>query len=164
MFYWEGGYTLIKKLTIILFAYTLAFSSVGTVIPFFDHVQTAEAKSYKSGKKSYNTNPGTTNNNIRNNDSGTDSTVNKSTATNKPTNTTTTKGGFSSGGLMRGLFIGGLAGLLFGSLFSDMGLIGNILGFAINAAAIIFIVFICMKIYQMMKRKKNNEVTDHWKR
>ncbi|KGR74853.1 preprotein translocase subunit Tim44 [Ureibacillus sinduriensis BLB-1 = JCM 15800] len=151
-----------KKLAIILFAFALAFSSVGTVIPFFDHIQTAEAKSYKSGKKSYNTNQGTTNNNIRNNDSG--STVNKSTATNKSTKTTTTKGGFSSGGLMRGLFIGGLAGLLFGSLFSDMGLIGNILGFAINAAAIIFIVFICMKIFQMMKRKKNKEVTDQWKR
>ncbi|MFC7686947.1 hypothetical protein [Ureibacillus sp. GCM10028918] len=152
-----------KKLFAILFAFTLAFSSVGTVMPFFDHVQTVEAKSYKSGKKSYNTSPGTTNNNIRNNDSGTNSTVNKSTTTNK-SNTTATKGGFTSGGLMKGLFIGGLAGLLFGSLFSDMGLIGNILGFAINAAAIIFIVFICMKIYQMIKRKKNNEVTDNWKR
>ncbi|MDN4492478.1 hypothetical protein [Ureibacillus aquaedulcis] len=152
-----------KKLAAILFAVTLAFSSVGTAIPFFDHVQTVEAKSYKSGKKSYNTSPGTSNNNIRNNDSGSNSTVNKSTTTNKST-ATTSKGGFTSGGLMRGLFIGGLAGLLFGSLFSDMGLLGNILGFAINAAAIIFIVFICMKIVQMMKRKKDKEVTDHWKR
>lgn len=64
---------------------------------------------------------------------------------------------------MKGLFIGGLAGLLFGSLFSDMGLIGNLLGFLINAAAIVFIVFICIKIYQMMKRKKDKEVTDSWK-
>ena len=154
-----------KKFSAILIAITLAFSSVGTVIPFFDHVQTAEAKSYKSGKKSYNTNPGSTNNNVQNNDSGSNSTVNKSTTTNTNKSTTTqSKGGFSSGGLMRGLFIGGLAGLLFGSLFSDMGLIGNILGFAINAAAIILIVFICMKIYQMMKRKNNKEVTDSWKK
>lgn len=152
-----------KKLSAILIAITLAFSSVGTVIPFMDHVQTAEAKSYKSGKKSYNTNPGSTNNNIQNNDSGSNSTVNKSTTTNKSTSTAS-KGGFSSGGLMKGLFIGGLAGLLFGSLFSDMGLIGNLLGFMINAAAIIFIVFICMKIYQMMKRKNNKEVTNSWKK
>ncbi|HWK24788.1 MAG TPA: hypothetical protein VNS08_17375 [Ureibacillus sp.] len=154
-----------KKLSAILIAMTLAFSSVGTVIPFFDHVQTVEAKSYKSGKKSFQSNPGTTsNNNVKNNDSTSNSTINKSTTTNKSTTATKSKGGFFSGGLMRGLFIGGIAGLLFGSLFSDMGLIGNLLGLAINAAAIIFIVFICMKIYQMMKRKKNNEVTDSWKR
>ncbi|MDI7743550.1 hypothetical protein QMK38_16225 [Lysinibacillus fusiformis] len=152
-----------KKLSAILIAITLAFSSVGTVIPFMDHVQTAEAKSYKSGKKSYNTNPGSTNKNIQNNDSGSNSTVNKSTTTNKSTSTAS-KGGFSSGGLMKGLFIGGLAGLLFGSLFSDMGLIGNLLGFMINAAAIIFIVFICIKIYQMMKRKNNKEATNSWKK
>ena len=154
-----------KKLSAIFIAITLAFSSVGTVIPFLDLVETAEAKSYKSGKKSYNTNPGSTNNNVQNNDSGSNSTVNKSTtSTNNKSTTTQSKGGFSSGGLMKGLFIGGLAGLLFGSLFSDMGLIGNILGFAINAAAIILIVFICMKIFQMMKRKNNKEVTDSWKK
>ncbi|MEL3961347.1 hypothetical protein [Lysinibacillus endophyticus] len=154
----------LKTLSAILLAFTLAFTSVGTVI-LQDDVQTVEAKKYKSGKKSYNQNPGSTNNNnINKNDA--DTNVNKATTTNKNTTGTTTtakKGGFFSGGLMRGLFIGGLAGLLFGSLFSDMGLIGNILGFAINAAAIVFIVFICMKIYQMMKRKKDKEVTDNWR-
>ncbi|RHW38237.1 preprotein translocase subunit Tim44 [Lysinibacillus yapensis] len=155
-----------KKLSAIFLAFTLAFSSVGTIIPFMDDAETAEAKRYKSGKKSYNNNPGTTNNNIQKNDNGTNSTVNKSTTNNNNKSATTNpnKGGFFSGGLMRGLFIGGLAGLLFGSLFADMGLLGNILGFAINAAAIIFIVFICMKIYQMIKRNKNKEVTDNWKR
>lgn len=151
-----------KKLSAILMAFALAFSSVGTVM-LVDDVQTVEAKSYKSGKKSYNNNTGTTNN-FQDNNTGTNSTVNKSTSTTNKSTSTTTKGGFTSGGLMKGLFVGGLAGLLFGSLFSDMGLIGNILGFAINAAAIILIVFICMKIYQMMKRKKNKEVTDSWKR
>jgi len=153
-----------KKLSAILIAITLAFSSVGAAIPFLDQVQTAEAKSYKSGKKSYNTSPGTTNNNMQNKDSDSNSTVNKSTTTNKSTSTTTNKGGFFGGGLMRGLFIGGLAGLLFGSLFSDMGLLGNLLGFVINAAAIVFIVFLCIKIYQMLTRKKNQEVRDNWKR
>lgn len=153
-----------KKLSAIFIAFTLAFSSVGTVILFDDDVQTVEAKSYKSGKKSYNNNTGS-NNYMQNNDSGTNSTVNKSTTTTNKSNTGTTKGGgFTTGGLMKGLFVGGLAGLIFGSLFSDMGLIGNILGFAINAFAIIFIVFICIKIYQMLTRKKNKEVTDAWKR
>lgn len=151
-----------KKLSAILMAFALAFSSVGTVM-LVDDVQTVEAKSYKSGKKSYNNNSGTKNN-IQDNNTGTNSTVNKSTSTTNKSTSTATKGGFTSGGLMKGLFVGGLAGLLFGSLFSDMGLIGNILGFAINAAAIILIVFICMKIYQMMKRKKDKEVTDSWKR
>ena len=154
-----------KKLSAMLLAFTLVFSSVGSVI-LFDGVQTAEAKSYKSGKKSFNSNNGSSNN-IQNNDNGTGtSSVNKATTNNnnKTTGTTTAnKGGFFGGGLMKGLFIGGLAGLLFGSLFSDMGLIGNLLGFLINAAAIVFIVFICIKIYQMMKRKKDNEVRDSWK-
>jgi len=154
-----------KKLSAMLLAFTLVFSSVGSVI-LFDGVQTAEAKSYKSGKKSFNSNNGSSNN-IQNNDNGTGtSSVNKATTNNnnKTTGTTTAnKGGFFGGGLMKGLFIGGLAGLLFGSLFSDMGLIGNLLGFLINAAAIIFIVFICIKIYQMMKRKKDKEVRDSWK-
>lgn len=39
-----------KKLSAMLLAFTLVFSSVGSVI-LFDGVQTAEAKSYKSGKK-----------------------------------------------------------------------------------------------------------------
>jgi predicted lipid-binding transport protein (Tim44 family) len=129
-----------------------------------DDVQTVEAKSYKSGKKSFNNNSGS-NSFMQKKDSDTNSTVNKSTTTtNKSTTNTTKAGGFTSGGLMRGLFIGGLAGLIFGGLFSDMGLIGNILGFAINAFAIIFIVVICMKIYQMMTRKKKKEVSDPWKR
>jgi len=153
-----------KKLSAILLAFTLVFSSVGSVI-LFDGVQTAEAKSYKSGKKSFNSNNGGSSNFQKNDGTGTSS-VNKATTNNnnKTTGTTTAKkGGFFGGGLMRGLFIGGLAGLLFGSLFSDMGLIGNLLGFLINAAAIIFIVFICIKIYQMMKRKKDKEVRDSWK-
>ncbi|MFJ8235943.1 hypothetical protein ACIQ34_09385 [Ureibacillus sp. NPDC094379] len=153
-----------KILSAIVLAFTLVFSSVGSVI-LFDGDQTAEAKSYKSGKKSFNSNNGGTNNFQKSDDGTGTSSVNKATTNNnnKTTGTTTNKGGFFGGGLMKGLFIGGLAGLLFGSLFSDMGLIGNLLGFLINAAAIVFIVFICIKIYQMMKRKKDKEVTDSWK-
>ncbi|BDH61720.1 hypothetical protein MTP04_18500 [Lysinibacillus sp. PLM2] len=151
-----------KKLSVlsaIFLAFTLVFSSVGSVLLLGDdHV--AEAKSYKSGKKGFSSTPGSNNSNIQSKDTNTNSsTVNKNN-----TNTTNNGGGFTTGGLMRGLFVGGLAGLLFGSLFSDMGLIGNLLGFAINAIAIVVIIALCVKIYQMITRKKDKEVTEGWKK
>ena len=58
---------------------------------------------------------------------------------------------------MKGLFVGGLAGLLFGSMFANMGMLGSILGFAINAAAIILIVVVIRKIFRMFKEKKKED-------
>lgn len=151
-----------KKLSILLsatfLAFTLVFSSVGTVLLFGDDVQTAEAKSYKSGKKGFTSTPKSNNSNIQNKDNNNTSNVNKSNTN------TTNKGGFNSGGLMKGLMVGGLAGLLFGSLFSDMGLIGNILGFAINAIAIVVVLALCVKIFQMITRRKDKEVTENWRK
>lgn len=152
-----------KKLAAIFLAFTLMFSSVGANL-FFGEDHQVEAKSYKSGKKGFNS-TNTNKNNIQNKDN--DSSTNKSTSTtttkqSKNDSTTASKGGFSAGGLMKGLFIGGLAGMLFGSLFGDMGLVGSILGFMINAAAIMLIVFLCVKIYQMMTRKKKKEASDSW--
>ena len=153
-----------KKLAAILIAFTFVFSTVGSAV-LFNGDTVAEAKSYKSGKKSFNNNnSGTTNKNNIQDSNNSNSNVNKSTNTDKSNTTTTNKGGFSAGGLMKGLMIGGLAGLLFGSLFSDMGLIGNILGFAINAAAILLVVFVLIKIFRMIKGKKEKEVTDHWRK
>lgn len=40
-----------KKLSAILIAFTLVFSSVGTTILFANDADTVEAKGYKSGKK-----------------------------------------------------------------------------------------------------------------
>ena len=154
-----------KQLAAIFLAMTLMFSSVGTTL-FFGEEQTAEAKSYKSGKKKFN-NPSTNNNsNVQKEDSTSTTTTNQN-KTNKTTDTAKTpeksKGGFSAGGLMKGLMIGGLAGLLFGSLFGDMGLIGSILGFAINALAIAAVIFFLVKIFKLIKRKKETEVKDVWK-
>ncbi|KGR78807.1 hypothetical protein [Ureibacillus manganicus] len=154
-----------KKLSVLLsatlLAFTLVFSSVGTLLLFGDDVQTAEAKSYKSGKKGFTNNQNNNNSNIQNKDADKNtSTVNKTNNNTNPTN----KGGFSAGGLMKGLMIGGLAGLLFGGLFGDMGLIGNILGFAINAIAIVVIIALCVKIFQFITRRKDKEVTDNWKK
>ena len=145
-----------KKLIAALLVITLLVSPIGNYV-FNDHT-TAEAKRYKSGKKSFNT----TNDNKINN-----STIQKkqddSTTATKSTTTTNKKGGFMSGGLMKGLFIGGLAGLLFGGLFANMGLLGSILGFAINALAIIFLVVIIRKIFVMLKEKKKKEDINPWR-
>ena len=128
---------------VLLLTATLVFSSVGSFV--FQDTMIAEAKKYKSGKKSFNTN---------NNNNNTNSNIQKdkedsTPAVSKTNNTTNTKGGFFSGGLMKGLFVGGLAGLLFGSLFADMGMLGSLLGLLINAGAIILIVVLIKKIFDI---------------
>lgn len=144
-----------KKLVAALLTVTLVFSTVGNLV-FQDEETTAEAKSYKSGKKSFNTNTDTKSNIQKKQDDST-------TATSKSTTNTTNKGGFMSGGLMKGLFVGGIAGLLFGSMFANMGMLGSILGFAINAAAIILIVVVIKKIFDIFKAKKNKEEANQWR-
>ncbi|MBD8036109.1 MULTISPECIES: hypothetical protein [Solibacillus] len=150
-----------KKLSAILLAFALVFSSVGSTILFANDAQTVEAKSYKSGKKGFSNNNNNNSNIQKNNNDATNPAAkqNNGTTTKKDnTNTASNKGG-----LMKGLMLGGLAGLLFGSLFAGMGMLGNILGLLINVAAIAAIVFFLVKIYQIIKRKKDNEVTDTWK-
>ena len=145
-----------KKVFAMFIALTVMFSSVGTTILFLDE-PTVEAKSYKSGKKGFNSNK---NSNIQNNNTTTNNkndatTNNNSTATKKANEPQ--KGGFFSGGLMKGVMIGGLAGLLFGSLFADMGMLGSILGFMINAFAIAAVVILCIKLVQFFTRKKEKD-------
>ena len=72
----------LKKLVIFLLTATLVFSSVGNFV-FNEDPMTAEAKKYKSGKKSFNTNNNTPNNNSNMEKKKEDST----TATNKSTTT-----------------------------------------------------------------------------
>ena len=78
----------LKKLVAALLTATLVFSSVGSFV-FNDQSTTVEAKSYKSGKKSFNTNNNSTNNNSNIQKKQQDST----TATNKSNTTTNNKGG-----------------------------------------------------------------------
>lgn len=151
-----------KKLAAVFLAFTLVFSSVGTTI-FFGGDHQVEAKSYKSGKKGFKSNNNNQSNIQKDNKDNNNATTNQNNMNKSKSDTTQTKkGGFTSGGLMKGLFIGGLAGLLFGSLFGDLGILGSILGFMVNAAAIAVIVFLCIKIYQVMTRKKKDETSKTW--
>jgi hypothetical protein len=142
----NGGPNSMKKILAALLTASLIFSPLGSVV-FQDHTTTVEAKGYKSGKRSFNSNNSTTNSNSF--------FQKKSTTTNKSTITPTKK--LKTGGLMKGLMIGGLAGLLFGSLFANMGFLGSILGLMVNIIGIMILISIVRKIYVFLKNKRNRE-------
>ena len=136
-----------KRIFMVMMAFTLIFSTLA--IP--DHAD-ARRGGFKSGTKSYQSNPSRSNTN-----NSTNSTTSnpKNNATNNSASTATKKTGFFGGGsLMKGLMIGGLAGMLFGGLFGNMGFLGDILGLAINLLAIYVIVMLGVGIYRSIKKRR----------
>jgi len=155
--YKNGGIKIMmKKLLTAVLTLGLIFSPVGNVV-FHDQTTTVEAKSYKSGKRSFNTNNSNTNTNTN-----TNSFFQKKQTNNTTANTKSNRGFFSGGGLMRGLMIGGLAGLLFGGLFANMGILGSILGLIVNVLAIVILISVIRKIFVYFKKKKREEA-DNWR-
>lgn len=148
----KWGTNSMKKILAALLTTSLIFSPVGNIV-FQDHTTTVEAKGYKSGKRSFNSNNSTTNSNSF--------FQNKSTTTNKSTTSPTKK--LNTGGLMKGLMIGGLAGLLFGSLFANMGVLGSILGLMVNILGIIILISVVRKIYVLLKNKRKREDSNPWR-
>ncbi|WP_301107500.1 hypothetical protein [Sporosarcina sp.] len=144
-----------KKFAAFFLAATLILSPIGNIV-FQDEI-TAEARGYKSGKKSFST-P----NRVQPNKA-----EKKQDQTNQNNNTTaagkTAKPGMG-GGLMKGLLVGGLAGLLFGSLFANMGMLGSLLGLIVNVLAIVLIIALVRKIFAIFKEKerKKNEDMNQW--
>ncbi|GKV64439.1 MULTISPECIES: hypothetical protein [Sporosarcina] len=144
-----------KKIAAFFLAATLILSPIGNIV-FQDNI-TAEARGYKSGKKSFST-P----NRVQPNK------IEKKQDQTKQNNNTTAAGKTSKpgmgGGLMKGLLVGGLAGLLFGSLFANMGMLGSFLGLMINVIAIVFIISLVRKIFAIFKEKerKKNEDMNQW--
>ncbi|PLS17723.1 preprotein translocase subunit Tim44 [Bacillus sp. M6-12] len=148
-----------KKILAAILSAALIFSPVGNFV-FQDHSPTAEAKSYKSGKRSFNSNSNynkSTNNSFFQNKKAANSTKSKSATVNK-------KGGFRSGSLMKGLMVGGLAGLLFGSLIANMGTLGSIFGFLINILTIFILISVIRSIFSFFRNKKKHEETNQWRR
>ncbi|MCP1490963.1 putative lipid-binding transport protein (Tim44 family) [Peribacillus frigoritolerans] len=144
---------MMKKLMAALLTITLAFSPVGTYV-FQDHSESVDARGYKSGKRSFNSN----NNNNSN-------FQNKETKKSNATTSNKAKSGntFAKGGLMKGLMLGGLAGLLFGSLFANMGMLGSILGLLINVMAVVVLIVVIRKIFTYFKDKKKKEDPNPWR-
>ena len=144
--------SILKKLMAVLLTITLIFSPIGNFV--FNDSPVAEAKRYKSGKKSFNTNKQNT---------PTQSNIQKDKEVKKTDAQKNTKSpSANKGGLMRGLLVGGVAGLLFGSLFANMGMLGSILGFMINAAAIIFLIVIIRKVFGLLRARKQEEDAKPW--
>ena len=150
-----------KKILAALIALTVVMSPVGDLL--LKDQTTAEARGYKSGKKSFNTNQNQFNKPKVDKKKEDNSSFTKSTNKANTASKAGKKGGFFSGGLMRGLFIGGIAGLLFGSLFANMGMLGSILGFAINALAIVFLVVLIRKVFDLLKQRKQKEDVNPWR-
>ncbi|AXI00904.1 preprotein translocase subunit Tim44 [Sporosarcina sp. PTS2304] len=150
-----------KKLAAFFLAATLILSPIGNII-FQDEI-TAEARGYKSGKKSFSTPNKVQPNKIEKKQDNTKQ-DNVKQNNDKTATGNTAKKPSMGGGLMKGLLVGGLAGLLFGSLFANMGVLGSILGLLINVAAIGFIIFMIRKIFVLFKEKqrKKEEEMNSW--
>lgn len=142
-----------KKLLAALLTISIAFTPVGGFV-FQDFDNTVSAKSYKSGKKSFNS--GNNNSNFQNNKK--DNTEDR--VSNKAKNDQKQKGSVvknNKGGFMKGILFGGLAGLLLGGLLTNMGPLGAIVGLLINVIAVVAIFVIIRKIYTLIKNKRKEE-------
>lgn|GEM_PF-1180291 len=116
------------------------------------------AKSYRSGKKSFNSNTGTNSNN------STMFNQKKSTTNNAQT---TKPNSFNKGSFAKSMLLGGVAGLLFGSLLANMGMMGSVLGLLINVLVIVLIIGLIKKIFTRNNNNHNRprkEVNGPWDR
>ena len=117
------------------------------------------AKSYRSGKKSFNSNTGTNSNNS--------ATFNqkKSTTSNAQASKPNS---FNKGSFAKSMLLGGVAGLLFGSLLANMGMMGSVLGLLINVLVIVLIIGLIKKIFFTRNNNNHNrprkEVNGPWDR
>ncbi|QQE74333.1 hypothetical protein KDJ56_21285 [Brevibacillus composti] len=145
-----------KKLLMLLMAFALVFAPGGLDV---DH---ADAKGYKSGKKSIAPTKTTPNKADSNVNATTNTNTNSTNATTPMKNTSTAAP--SKGGFMKGLLVGGLAGLLFGSLFGDLGMLGSILGFMINVLALVVLFVVIRKVYLLFKNQRKKQELDPWKK
>ena len=153
-----------KKLLTALMTISLIFAPIGDSI-LWDHSSTVEAKSYRSGKKSFNYN----NNQFNSNKPSLFQNKKQDSVTNNKSQAKTQAGKNGtfmsmSSPLMKGLMLGGLAGLLFGGLLGNLGVLGSLLGLAINLFAILALLMIAGKIYSFFKDKKKKKETNPWSR
>lgn len=147
---------MIKKILAAFMVFALVLSPVGDHV-FQQETSEVSAKGYKSGKKSFSpTSPSK-------NDSNSFFQKNKQDD-NKTTNSAKTKQASNKGGILKGLFLGGLAGLLLGGLLSNLGILGSIIGLAINLLAIFVLIAVIRKIFVFFKNKRKLEEENAWRR
>ena len=141
---------MMKKFIGFLTALMLMFAAISFISP-----DSAEAKGYKSGRKSYSP---TQNETVVQKK---DSTVNSSKVQQDSKAPATAK---KSGGFLKGMLLGGIGGLLLGSLFAGLGPIGAILAFFVNMMLMVGIVMIGFKLFKHWKKKKRQQEMEAWRR
>ncbi|MFD0771908.1 hypothetical protein ACFQZ1_24575 [Bacillus sp. CGMCC 1.60114] len=150
---------MLKKIVTILTAFMFVFAASS-----FISVDSAYAKTYKSGKKSYTPSSGQTQKStvdLKKKDSN----VNANKTTDSKTKATNTAPKSNKGSFMKGLLLGGLGGLLMGSLFANMGALGSVLAFMINMFVMAGIVMLAVRAFRYFKNQRKKQVEEAaWKR
>lgn len=150
---------MLKKIVTLLTAFMFVFAASS-----FIGVDSAYAKTYKSGKKSYTPSSGQTQKStvdLKKKDSH----VNSNKTTDSKTKATNTAPKSKKGSFMKGLLVGGIGGLLMGSLFANMGALGSILAFAINMFVMVGIVMLAVRAFKYFKNQRKKQVEEAaWKR
>ncbi|HEY8529324.1 MAG TPA: hypothetical protein VIL22_06555 [Paenibacillaceae bacterium] len=143
-----------KKTLILLslFAFTLSLAA-----PLMED---AEAKPrFSSGKRSFTTTPKKADDNVMQNNSGSGTGTTGTVARNGAgtAGTGTTPGTLAGGGFWKGMAVGGLAGLLLGGMLGS-GFWAELVGFLINAMALLLLFMLAMHLYhRFMERKRRQE-------
>lgn len=145
-----------KKLMAMMLAVAVMFGAGG-----FVPVDHADAKGYKSGKRSFQPTQPSQNTPSQNQSQFNNANTVKTPAKNTAPAPVAKK---STGGFMKGLMIGGLAGLLLGGLIGDMGVLGQILGLFVNILCVILIIGIVRKLYTTYKQRKREKEANAWRR
>jgi predicted lipid-binding transport protein (Tim44 family) len=121
-------------------------------------MEDAEAKPrFSSGKRSFTTTPKKADDNVMQNNSGSGTGTTGGTAARNGTGTAGTAGGaLGGGGFLKGMAVGGLAGLLLGGMLGT-GFFAEMIGFLINAAAIVLLFMIAMYVYNRFIHRKQQQ-------
>jgi predicted lipid-binding transport protein (Tim44 family) len=131
-------------LVFALFAFTVAVA-----VP----QQSADARSFRSGARSFSKTPAQSNNMFKS------STSSKSKAS--TSGTTANRGFFSGGSFLKGMMIGGLAGLFFGHMFGGMGMMGSMLGFIVNVIGLFILFAIIRAVFDALRRRRDSRRPDY---
>ncbi|MBM7645671.1 putative membrane protein [Scopulibacillus daqui] len=156
---------MLKKIIASLIVLSFVLVPIGDAV-FHHGPDSASARGYKSGVKSFNMNKG--------NSGGTHSLFQKKNPqTNKQKTISSykkTANKSSKGGFLKGMLFGGLAGMLFGGLLSHFGALGSVLGMVINVLIIVVVIAVLVAIIRGLlsmifkKNKQKEEEYNTWRK
>lgn len=147
---------MLKKIIAATMIFTFVLMPVKDIV-FHDSAQTVSAKGYRSGVKSFNSNKGSGNSFFQNKNP--QQNKQKSFFNNNKSSAKSQKGGF-----LKGMMFGGIAGLLFGGMLANMGGLGSLLGILINIIAILVVISLIGRIFNMFRNNRRTQEEDRWRK